>query len=124
MTEAIMITAKDGTILTVNRAFTYITGQAREDVLGQPEKSIRTAMQTGDYFDNAYAAVQRDGYWSGTSWNRRRNGTVYREWRSIRAARDAAGAVTHYVHVFYEVGAPRSGVATEPRATPHGNGAA
>jgi PAS domain S-box-containing protein len=120
MTEAIMITAKDGTIVTVNRAFTHITGQAREDVLGQPEKSIRTAMQTGDYFDNAYAAVQRDGYWSGTSWNRRRNGTVYREWRSIRAARDAAGAVTHYVHVFYEVGAPRNGLAV----TPQGNGAA
>jgi hypothetical protein len=64
--------------------------------------------------------VQRDGYWSGTSWNRRRNGTVYREWRSIRAARDAAGAVTHYVHVFYEVGAPRNGLAV----TPQGNGAA
>jgi PAS domain S-box-containing protein len=119
MTEAIMITAKDGTIVTVNRAFTQITGHAREDVLGQPEKSIRTALQTGEYFDNAYAAVQRDGYWSGTSWNRRRNGTVYREWRSIRAAKDAAGAVTHYIHVFYEVGAPRSGL-----AVPQGNGAA
>ena len=120
MTEAIMITAKDGTIVTVNRAFTHISGLAREDVLGQPEKSIRTAMQTADFFDGAYAAVQRDGYWSGTSWNRRRNGTVYREWRSIRAARDAAGAVTHYIHVFYEVGAPRNGLS----AAPQGSGAA
>ena len=119
MTEAIMITAKDGTIVTVNRAFTHITGQAKEEVLGQPEKSIRTALQTGEYFDNAYAAVQRDGYWSGTSWNRRRNGTVYREWRSIRAAKDASGSITHYIHVFYEVGAPRNGV-----AVPQGNGAA
>jgi PAS domain S-box-containing protein len=111
MTEAIMITGADGTIVTVNGAFTQITGHAKEDVVGQPEKLIRTAMQAADFFDNAYAAVQRDGYWSGTSWNRRRNGSVYREWRSIRSAKDADGAVTHYIHVFYEVGAPRNGLA-------------
>jgi hypothetical protein len=33
---------------------------------------------------------------------------VYREWRSVRAVRDANGAVTHLVMVFYEVGAPRA----------------
>ena len=120
MTEAIMITAADGTIVTVNRAFTHITGHAREDVLGHPEKSIRNALQTGDFFDNAYAAVQREGYWSGTTWNRRRNGSVYREWRSIRSVKDAGGLVTHYVHVFYEVGAPRNGLTAQPQ----GNGAA
>ena len=122
MTEAIMITAADGTIVTVNRAFSHITGHAKEDVLGQPERSVRTPMQTADFFDNAYAAVHRDGYWSGTSWNRRRNGTVYREWRSIRAVKGPAGeathdAVTHYVHVFYEVGAPRNGVHAVPQSS-------
>ena len=119
MTEAIMITAADGTIVTVNRAFTQITGHAKEDVLGQPEKSIRTAMQTADFFDNAYAAVHRDGYWSGTTWNKRANGTVYREWRSIRAAKADDGSITHYIHVFYEAGAPRNGVSV----LPHGGAA-
>lgn len=116
MTEAIMITGADGTIVTVNRAFTQITGHEKADVLGQPEKSIRNALQTADFFDDAYAAVQRDGYWSGTTWNRRKNGTVYREWRSIRSAKDADGGVTHYIHVFYEVGAPRNGVSAKPQS--------
>ena len=115
MTEAIMITAADGTIVTVNRAFSQITGHPREDVLGQPEKSICNPLQTLDFFDAAYAAVHRDGYWSGSSWNRRANGTVYREWRSIRAAKAPDGAVTHYIHVFYEVGAPRNGVSALPQ---------
>ena len=53
------------------------------------------------------AIVQRDGYWSGTTWARRKSGSVYREWRSIRAVRDQAGKVTHYVVVFYEVGVAR-----------------
>jgi PAS domain S-box-containing protein len=115
MTEAIMITAADGTIVTVNRAFTQITGLAKEDVLGRPEKSIRTAMQAADFFDNAYAAVHRDGYWSGTTWNKRANGTVYREWRSIRAAKADDGTLTHYIHVFYEAGAPRNGLSARPQ---------
>lgn len=108
MTEAIMITAADGTVLTVNKAFTQITGYVREDVLGALEKTVRNALQPPEYYDEIYAAVRRDGYWSGTTWSRRRNGSVYREWRSVRSVRDPEGGVTHYVVVFSEVGAPRS----------------
>ena len=111
MTEAIMITAADGTIITVNRAFCEITGHARDDVLGQPEKSIRSGLLPPEHYDEVYATVHREGYWSGTNWSRRKNGSVYRQWRSVRAVKDPNGAITHYVHVFYEAG---SGT---PRAT-------
>ncbi|HEY3077125.1 MAG TPA: PAS domain S-box protein [Burkholderiales bacterium] len=108
MTEAIMITGADGTIVTVNRAFSEITGHNRDEVLGQSEKAIRSGLLPPEFYDEAYAAVQRDGYWSGTTWARRKNGSVYREWRSLRSVKDPAGVVTHYVHVFYEVGSPRA----------------
>jgi PAS domain S-box-containing protein len=104
MTEAIMITAADGTIVTVNRAFTELTGHAREDVLGQPEKSVRNALQPSEFYDEIAAIVQRDGHWSGTTWSRRKNGSVYREWRSVRAVKET-DKITHYVMLFYEVGA-------------------
>lgn len=108
MTEAILIAAADGTVVTVNRAFSEITGYTRAEVLGQPEKAIRNALQPPEFYDEMYAAVQREGYWSGTTWSKRRNGSVYREWRSVRAVKDAAGRVTHYVNVFFEVGATRA----------------
>jgi PAS domain S-box-containing protein len=104
MTEAIMITGADGTVVTVNRAFCEITGLAREEVVGQSEKATRSGLLPADFYDEAYATVQREGYWSGTTWSRRKNGSVYREWRSLRAVKDPSGRVTHYVHVFYEVG--------------------
>ena len=104
MTEAIVITAADGTVVTVNRAFTEISGYTRDDVLGQSERVIRNALQPPEFYDEVARAVAKDGYWSGTTWARRKNGSVYREWRSVRAVKDAAGAVTHYVIVFSEVG--------------------
>jgi PAS domain S-box-containing protein len=112
MTEAIMITGADGTVLTVNRAFSELTGLRRDEVLGQPEKSTRTGLQPAEFYDEVYAAVHRGGYWSGTTWNRRRNGVVYREWRSVRAVKDSTGVVTHYVHVFYEADTPRASAGT------------
>ena len=104
MTEAIVITAADGTVVTVNRAFTEISGYTRDDVLGHSERVIRNALQPPEFYDEVARAVARDGYWSGTTWARRKNGSGYREWRSVRALKDAAGAVTHYVIVFSEVG--------------------
>ena len=80
----------------------------RDEVLGQSEKATRSGLSPEEFYDDAYAAVLRDGYWSGTTWSRRKNGAVYREWRSVRSVKDASGAVTHYVHVFYEVGTPRA----------------
>lgn len=104
MTEAIIITAADGTVLTVNRAFCAITGHSRDEVLGRPEKEIRNALQPAEFYDEVYTVVHREGYWSGSTWSRRKNGAVYREWRSVRTVRNTAGAVSHYVIVFSEVG--------------------
>jgi PAS domain S-box-containing protein len=107
MTEAICITAADGTVQTVNQAFTRLTGYTRDDVLGRAERELRNAMQPAEFYEEVDATVKRNGYWTGTIWAKRKNGSVYREWRSLRAVKDAYGAVTHYVMTFYEVGVPR-----------------
>ena len=106
MTEAILITSADGTVLTVNHAFTQLTGFTRDDVLGRPEKEIRNGLEPAEFYDEVFLTVMRKGFWTGTAWGRRKNGSVYREWRSVRAVKDMNGAVSHYVMVFFEVEAP------------------
>lgn len=107
MSEAIMIVAADGTIQTVNRAFTQITGYSREEVVGKPVTELRSGLQPPEFYDEMHAVVERDGHWTGTKWNKRKNGAVYKEWRSVRAIHDASGKITHYVTVFSEVAPTR-----------------
>lgn len=106
MAEAMMIVDADGTIVSVNRAFTALTGYAGEEACGRPESEFRSALQPAEYYDDIRDALKRDGYWTGTSWCRRKDASIYREWRSMSAIRDAAGRTTHYVVFFADASQP------------------
>ncbi|MBE0624886.1 MAG: PAS domain S-box protein [Burkholderiales bacterium] len=103
MTEAMMIVAADGTVLSVNRAYTAVTGYSAEEVCGKSESGFRTALQPAEFYDQIEQALERQGHWSGTFWCRRKDASIYREWRNISAIRDAAGRVTHTVVFFADV---------------------
>jgi PAS domain S-box-containing protein len=113
MAEAMMITNAAGRILTINQAFTRITGFTPEEALGQPESRFRSHMQEESFYDDMFATVLRSGQWRGSTWCQRRDGSVYREWRSVSAVRDADGRVTHYVALFGELGGAGAGGAQE-----------
>jgi len=98
MAEGMMITAADGMILSVNRAFTTVTGYSKEDVLGRPEDEFRTAMQPPKFYDDIRTALKQRGHWTGTTWSRRKDQQLHRERRSISAIRDEAGRITHIIH--------------------------
>ena len=98
-----VITNAAGRMLTVNQSYTRITGYTSTEVLGRHESEFRSAMQPDVFYDDLYAEVLRTGHWDGTTWCRRRDGTLYREWRSVSAVRDPDGRVTHYVSLFREL---------------------
>jgi len=103
MAEGMAITNGAGRILMVNQSYVRITGYAAEAVLGRQETEFRTALQPEGFYDEMYAEVLRHGRWEGTTWCRRRDGTLYREWRSVSAVRDPEGRVTHFVALFREL---------------------
>jgi PAS domain S-box-containing protein len=103
MADAMMIVAADGTVLSVNRAFTAVTGYGADEVCGKSETEYRTALQPQEFYDEIRDGLKRQGYWTGTFWCRRKDASIYRECRNISAIRDAAGRTTHYVVFFADV---------------------
>jgi PAS domain S-box-containing protein len=110
MAEGMFITNASGRILMVNQSYTRITGYAPEEVIGRQETEFRSAMQPPSFYDELYGEVLRQGRWEGTTWCRRRDGTVYREWRSVSAVRDPEERVTHFVALFRELDSHGAGV--------------
>ena len=103
MAEGMVITNAAGRILTVNQSYSRITGFAPEEVLGRHESEFRSAMQPQSFYDEMYADVLRSGRWEGSTWCRRRDGNLYREWRSVSAVRDPEERITHFVALFREL---------------------
>jgi diguanylate cyclase (GGDEF)-like protein/PAS domain S-box-containing protein len=98
--EGITITDAFGTILTVNAAFENITGYSAAEAIGKNPRILKSEHHDASFYRNLWDTLLDTGRWEGEIWNRRKDGTVYPEWMSITAVKDAAGATTRYVAVF------------------------
>lgn len=101
--EGIIITAPDGSIIAVNRAFTEITGYTEQEVLGRNPRLLQSDRQDGTFYRDMWVTIGRDGRWQGELWNKRKDGSLLPEWLTISAVKDAAGEVMHYVGVFTDI---------------------
>ncbi|WP_438971774.1 putative bifunctional diguanylate cyclase/phosphodiesterase [Methylophaga sp.] len=101
--ESITITDADGTIIDVNDTFTSVTGYSREEVIGKNSRLLKSGKQSARFYDELWNSLLKDGHWYGEIWNRRKNGEVYPEMKTISAIRDEDGITTHYVALCTEV---------------------
>jgi diguanylate cyclase (GGDEF)-like protein/PAS domain S-box-containing protein len=95
--EGIMITDAEGNIIDVNDTYSLITGYSREESIGRKPRIINFGRQTREFYVDMLKAIMKEGYWSGEIWNRRKNGEVYAEIKTISAVQDEHGITTHYV---------------------------
>jgi len=95
--EDIAITDVKGTIIDVNDTFTETTGYSREEAIGQNPRILQSGRQSPEFYSDMWQALLEEGYWYGELWNRRKNGEVYAEMKTISAVRDEQGVTTHYV---------------------------
>ncbi len=101
--EGVMILDSNRKIVSINPAFTAITGYAEEEAVGFSTKILYSDQHSAEFFDSIWTEVETDGGWRGEIWSRRKDGGAYPELRSITTVRDEFGDITHYVVIFYDL---------------------
>ena len=101
--EGIMLTSADAEIISVNRAFSDITGFSREEVIGKNPSILSSGRQNAEFYTNLYQELAEQGQWSGDLWNRRKSGEVYAQLTTISVVRDEEGEILRYVALFSDI---------------------
>ena len=98
--EAMSVTGADGRVITINPAFTRITGYEPEEIIGQHARifSIDQPM-----FDAIKETIDTVGHWHGEIWNRRKDGDVYPASISLNTIFDRHGRPYRYVALFSDI---------------------
>jgi two-component system CheB/CheR fusion protein len=101
--EATLITDSRNQILSVNPAFTRITGYTLAEVIGQSPAVLASGRHDGAYYQAMWRTLLETGHWQGEIWNRRKGGEIYPEWLSISLLRDDNGKVLRHIAVFSDI---------------------
>lgn len=101
--EGIMVTDPDAIILSVNQAFTRLTGYASVEVVGKNANLLNSSRHSSEFFLDLYQELNVNGKWKGEIWSKRKDDSVFLERLSISAIRNDAGQITSYVGVFDDI---------------------
>jgi diguanylate cyclase (GGDEF)-like protein/PAS domain S-box-containing protein len=101
--EAILVTDADNRIVSVNRAFTRMTGYTLEEIQGQNPRILSAGRSSAEEFRAMWQAIRTQGSWQGEIWDRRKDGSCYPKLLTISTLRDERGQVTHHIGSFTDI---------------------
>ena len=101
--EGVTMTDTEGLIVSVNPAFTKITGYTEAEALGRNPRFLQSGRHDAAFYRQVWGEVLTTGHWQGEIWNRRKNGEVFPEWLTISLVRDNGGQAQSYVGVFSDI---------------------
>lgn len=100
--HAILVTDLQGTILSVNQAFTKLTGYSREEALGSNPRIFKSGRHDPAFYKAMWTSVLTTGHWHGDLWDRHKDGSIYSKYLSISAIKNPAGELTHFIGILYD----------------------
>jgi diguanylate cyclase (GGDEF)-like protein/PAS domain S-box-containing protein len=95
--DAGIITALDGTIEYVNPAFEALTGYARRQALGRTPAILKSGLQSDQFYRELWSTLRAGREFRGVLVNRRRDGAIFHEEKTIRPLFEPDGSVRHYM---------------------------
>lgn len=95
--DAVMITDSHRVIEYVNPAFERLTGYSKEEAIGKETYFLRSGVQGTDFYGGMWEQISRGEVFRGVLINRRKNGAIYHEEKTITPLRNSEGEISHYI---------------------------
>ncbi len=95
--DAVVITNRDGVIEYVNSAFQQITGYTHEEISGKTTGILKSGKHSEQFYRQLWQTILQGETYHETIINRRKNGSLYYEEKTITPLKDARGDIAHFV---------------------------
>lgn len=101
--EAILITDTHYKIISVNQAFTKLTGFTEHEVIHKDAYQMGTNLHTHGFFRNLVWLVKENGNWQGELQTAKKHGEQFTAWYSISTVKNLQGEVENYICLFTDI---------------------
>lgn len=101
--EGIFVTDKEKKIISVNEAFTTITGFTQQEVYGKSAHFLHSKKNNLKVEDELTGYAASVNSWQGEIWRRHKSSLDFPSWTTVSEVKDSSGEVAHYVHVFMDI---------------------
>lgn len=101
--EGMMVTDADGRILSVNPAFSQISGYAPEEVVGHLAYELTSSQQDIKFYSRMRQTITDTGYWEGEIWHQHKNGDHYLVSLRFNTVFDNEGNALRHVALFTDI---------------------
>ena len=102
-TEGVVVCDLDNRIISINQAFTELTGYTPEEAQGQLISILHSGRQDVDFYRLMWRSINSTGKWEGELWNRRKNGEVFPEYLRINTLYDKDGQPSRRFGIFSDI---------------------
>ncbi|MEG1053923.1 MAG: PAS domain S-box protein, partial [Janthinobacterium sp.] len=101
--EAIVVMDPQQSVVSMNPAYSEISGYSPDDMLGKPFVPHGVEAEAPALFAHVWQEVDANGYWQGDIVAQRKGGERYPAWLSLTAIRDSQGQLSNYMAILSDI---------------------
>jgi diguanylate cyclase (GGDEF)-like protein/PAS domain S-box-containing protein len=101
--DGILLTDHKGRIVSINKAFSMISGYRLKEIIGKSVNFFRSSSHPDDFFEAIKRQILTNNFWQGEVNNKRKSEEIYPAWVTIHNLKDGNGRILNYIFYIRDI---------------------